>query len=948
MRYLPLFYCFGRLSRCASAWPCIESFRRTSDQYWLLAIVLFMATFGDVSVAAEVDEQFFENKIRPLLVQHCQSCHGDKKQESDLRLDDRASILSGGSSGEPAAIPGKPADSLLLQYVRHDVEGMEMPPDKPKLSDREIGWLETWIEGGLVWPATDRPIVQTMDQRLEEHRVSHWAFQPPRVAEVPALPKQWRTWPQTKLDLYVLRRLLDNDMTPTPPADSRTFLRRVKFDLVGLPLTESELKRFEADSSPNRKWAAIDRLLTSPLHGEHWARHWMDVARYADTRGYSFQRDRNYPWAYTYRDYLIRSFNNDLPFDQFVVEQIAADLLPIPESSDNRSLAALGFLTVGRKFNNPHDDIDDKIDAVTRGFLGLTVACARCHDHKYDAIPTEDYYSLYGVFNSSQEASPSLIGEPEDLRKSKKYEAQLSAAQDKLNAFESNLKKALAKEAASRITEYLQAAFGNKDSSGLRKPIVDAWRSYFKNKSTETSPVLFLWAALKKEPDDRFASASKLLAGQIRAGEHARVNSLLKEAFIEQPPTSKLELATMYGEVLFKAYETWQSAGGDRGAQSRQPTEVRQLLLVFTDGNSPADVNRDRMMRYATKDEKQEESRLSREVRTIKEQKPEQFERAMVMQDKANPPSAYVFVRGQAGRRGAKVPRQVPLVLSQSRRPVQGGSGRKELAETIVSDRNPLTARVFVNRVWMHYFGRPLVETPSDFGIRSEPPLQQDVLDYLASEFMANNWSVKWLHREITGSAAYQQSSWDRVDSGRIASELFKRDPENRYLWRMNRKRLGFEATRDALLSVSGRLELTLYGPSDRMFRKLDASRRRTVYGYIDRQDLPNLLRVYDYASPDQSAAKRTKTTVPQQALFLLNSPWVRDLAESWAQEDVWNALSASETIELAYKRILQRTPTKTEQEVAARLFRDGIDLQESRTQLIHVLLLTNEFIYVD
>jgi len=905
-------------------------------------LILFVAAGS--ARANEDASVFFENKVRPILADHCYSCHGPEKQESDLRIDHRKFILQGGSSGDAGAVVGSPSESLILQYARHEVEGMEMPPEQDRLSDEKLVVLEKWIADGMVWPDDGRPTVLTMDQRLTEHRESHWAFRLPQseVVDMNAIHARWRSWPKTGLDRFVLRRLLQNEMTPAPQADDRTLLRRLKFDVVGLPPTFSESQAFAHDADPDRDSRWVEQLLSSPQYGEHWGRHWLDVARYADTKGYAFQNDRNYPWAYTYRDYAVRSFNEDLPFDEFIVQQLAADLLP--QQDDNRSLAALGFLTVGRKFNNQHDDIDDRIDAVTRGFMGLTIACARCHDHKYDAIPTEDYYSLYGVFASSREPGDlPLIGEPETLQVARDYEKRFVSVEAKLNEFDKQLEDEVKQSAHQRVSEYILAAAMDEENDELRPKLVEAWKRFIRRRAKPDEPTLMPWSRLRSVVDSDFAQAAKDLAKEIETdSKYDFLNKHMREAFVAQPPKSKRELAELLGKVLTDAYDVWQKAGGNKSAQNKQTPELRQLLWYFSDPNSPATINAARAREYSTDKEKRERQTAQAAVDELRKQTPASYHRAMVMRDNDKPATAHVFIRGQAGRRGPEVKRQPPSLLAPSNGQVfANGSGRLELAQVIANEQNPLTARVFVNRVWMHYFGRPLVNTPSDFGIRCDAPLHQDLLDYLASQFMKNGWSIKRLHREILLSATYQQASVDR-------SEYYEGDPENTFLWRMNRKRLGFEATRDALLSVSGRLDTTVGGKAEKFFRKLETGRRRSIYGYVDRQDLPNLLRVFDFASPDQSAAKRTSTMVPQQALFLLNSPFVSKLSEELAQFERWASLSNEEFVTAAYREVLAREPEQTEKQVGIELLESGEDTVDARGKFFHLLMLTNEFVYVD
>ena len=938
-----------------------------SNRIRIACLLSFLILTG--SAAGEDEIKYFEQNVRPLLAARCFSCHGEKKQESDLRLDNRAFILAGGASGDAAAVPGDVRSSLLLQYVRREVDGMEMPPEEP-LTPGEIKVLEHWVERGLAWPSDSRPVVATMEARFERDRKSHWAFQSPTIETVDrtSWPAELRHWPQTGLDEFVLDRLLKADMTPSPPADRRTLFRRAKFDVLGLPPTIAEVTSFQNDQRPNAWVNAVDTMLASPHYGERWGRHWLDVARYADTRGYTFGgADRNYQWAYTYRDYVVGAWNDDLPYDQFVRQQLAADQLEL--GNDNRALAALGFLTVGRKFNNSHDDVDDKIDAVTRGFVGLTVACARCHDHKYDAIPTEDYYSLYGVFNSSHEPGDlPIIGDAPTLANSRRYENRFSTVNRELASFENQLVDELSQHVQARITDYLVAAVRPQavDNDSLRPKLIDAWRRLLKFKAKDDEPTLMPFYRLRDTSQDEFADAARQLAEELATESGEFLNPFVREAFTSSPPASREAMARLYGRVLSDALDKWKQAGGNASARSKQPPEVRQLLWYFSDGNSPGKIEKGDLDRYMTDEEKGTRSSLKSDVDFVRETKPTSFRRAMVMYDRSSPSDAHVFIRGSSGRPGKKVPRQSPLLVAASnRKPVEAGSGRLELANDIASPRNPLTARVIANRVWMHHFGRPLVDTPSDFGIRCEEPLHRPLLDYLAVRLMQSGWSIKSLHREILLSATWRQASGDRP-------ACYAVDPENHFLWRANRRRLEFEATRDALLFVAGSLDTTFGGSSVRMYRKPEEARRRSVYGYIDRQDLPNLLRVFDFAGPDQSVAKRADTTVPQQALFMMNSPFVAQHASQLA--DAGSQLSDEEFVDFLYGRLFARPAVPAERTIAESFLASshgkasprktvGDDASVSknntendvtgkqldlREQLAQLLLLTNEFIHVD
>jgi cytochrome c553 len=375
-----------------------------SDLKLLIAILISAAALLFNARGATGDDfEFFEKKIRPLLMENCYRCHSheSEKVKGGLLLDTREGLLKGGDTG-PAMIPGDPEKSLLIKSVRYTDENLQMPPKGKKLAAEQIADLETWIKIGAPDPRTEKvaasgpPLSDPIKVR------NHWAFQPIKDAAIP--PVRNKRWVQTPIDSFILAKLEEKGMKPSPRAGKRTLIRRATFDLIGLPPTPEEVAEFLADQSADAFAKVVDRLLGSHYYGERWARHWLDVARYADTKGYVFEEERRYPYSYTYRDYVIRAFNEDLPYDQFIVQQLAADLLPLGE--DKRPLAAMGFLTLGRRFlNNQHDIIDDRIDVVSRGTMALTVACARCHDHKYDPIPTKDYYSLYGVFASCNEPS---------------------------------------------------------------------------------------------------------------------------------------------------------------------------------------------------------------------------------------------------------------------------------------------------------------------------------------------------------------------------------------------------------------------------------------------------------------------------------------------------------------------------------------------------------------
>jgi cytochrome c553 len=945
-----------------------------------IVLLFLIAAIARAEEPAKVDsdsrsaaerEAFFEQKVRPLLVDKCFQCHGEKKQEGGLRLDSRAAVLKGNESG-PAVVAGKPEESRLLEVIGYD-DVIKMPP-KQKLADAEIATLTEWVKIGAPWPGTETTAAPVLGQSatpegIVNARATHWAFQPVRPAEPPSVKDS--VWGAAPIDRFVLARLEEAGLSPSPCADRRTLLRRVTFDLIGLPPTAEDAAAFENDPSPDAFATVVDRLLSSLHYGERWGRHWLDVARYADTKGYVFTEERKYPFSYTYRDYVVEAFNRDLPFDRFIVEQIAADQLPMTE--DKAALAAMGFLTLGRRFgNNTNDIIDDRIDVVTRGLMGLTTTCARCHDHKYDPIPTDDYYSLYGVFASSVEpADLPLMGPPVINEAYQAYETELAKRKAVLEAFVAEKLAALIDELRARTTEYLVAVV-RKDGQELpqgigislgpgdvRREVVTRWRNYLQETAKEPHPVFGPWHALAALPADGFAeAAAKIIAGLNDAADaQPRTNALVKQALAAAAPQSMFDVATVYGKLLVETNSRWlaltrgqpaEAAGGS--APAVPPTalpeapaeELRQVLYAE---KNPTAVARDETRRLFDRATKNKMAELKKGVDSFKANSPAAPPRAMVLNDAPQPTQSHVLIRGNAGRPGKEVPRRFLQVLSAPDAPAfQKGSGRLELAELIANPKNPLTARVIVNRVWMHHFGKGLVTTPSDFGSRGAAPSHPELLDYLASTFIEEGWSLKKLHRRILLSNVYQQASDDRP-------EAIKVDPENRLVWKMNRQRLEFEPMRDSLLAVAGRLDGTIGGRPVDLFAS-PFTTRRGVYGFIDRQDLPGTLRVFDFASPDVSTPMRPQTVVPQQALFGMNSPFVVEQAKALAgRPEVTAAASSESKVRALYGLIYARGADADEVSAGIRFLDAPVEVgsaADATWQYAQALLLANEFVFVD
>ncbi len=747
-------------------------------QHRVLATVLVLTACASAPADGPTAEQveFFENKVRPVLSDRCYSCHSQwaKKLKGGLTLDSRDAVLKGGDSGA-AVVPGKPATSLLLKAVKYD--GLEMPPTG-KLPADEVATLTKWIEMGTPWPATTvKPVVKAEASVLTPERLKHWAFQPLKATDPPAPTEADRK--RNPIDRFVLAALRAKGLKPSPATDRRTLIRRATLDLLGLPPTPDEVEAFAADDAADAYEKLIDKLLARPHYGEQWGRHWLDVARHSDGHGSSLDPDP-LPEAWRYRDWVVKAFNDDLPYDQFVKCQIAGDLI-----GDGRETAvATGFLAVGPKYISDGGDpvseakakaetLDDRVDTVTRGFLALTVSCARCHDHMFDPIPQTEYFAIAGVFNNTKTADR-VVASPEEQKRAAEHKQALDAAN----------------------------------------------------------------ADLKKLPKD---------------------------------------------------------ADGEK----RKQLEAEVVRLKATSPPAPARIH------------------------------------AAADAGAADMPLA---LRGDPRKPGPVVPRRFLTALAGANPPAwTKGSGRLQLAEAVASPTNPLTARVMVNRVWQHHFGRPLVATPSNFGLLGEKPSHPELLDWLASHFIADGWSVKKLHRLVMLSDTFRQSS-------KYDAASFKLDGDNRYLWRMTPRRLEVEAWRDSVLAVTGELDGAVGGAS---VRDILGSQRRTLYAAVSRNGdkLPadEFLRLFDFPSARATVSERTASTVPQQSLFLLNSPFMIARGKAFAARLTKEAKTADARIDRAYALLYGRPATADERQVAKAFLADGAEA-ETWPRYAQALLGSYEF----
>jgi hypothetical protein len=892
---------------------------------WLTA-----TTVAFVAPVAQADTtRDFEAKVRPLLVTKCQQCHGEKIAEAGLRLDSRRGLLQGGDEG-PVVVPGDVEKSRLIAAVRHS-GGVDMPPTG-RLTDDEIQTLETWVAVGAPWsgPGGDDGAApsreEDMERRIAEARASHWAFRPPERHAAPEPPATWPAdvcdaWQTAPVDRFIAAGLAAAGLQPSAPAEPRDLVRRLFFDLTGLPPPADVADAFCASPTEDAYRALVDRLLVSREHAEHWARKWLDLARYADTKGYAFDSESSlYPFAWTYRDWVVQALHADLPYDRFVTLQVAADQVTPPVRRED--LAALGFLTVGRTFlGNTHDIIDDRIDLVTRGLMGLTASCARCHDHKYEPISTEDYYSLHGIFASceSPEELP-VIGDspsgPEAEAFANKLDELRKAVVDHEAAVHARSVRDVVAHAADYFLETARPAQRGADGRtprlgdgyDLQQVVIDRLQR-FTDSAGAADPILGPWAVLRGLPDDDIGPRlAELVTAWGASPDSATINRIVRDELASARPTTLRQLAEVYGRLVARVAPEW--AGGAAAAPDEAGELAALRALVGVEG-SPLVVPRANAMQLALRPESAEHRRRKQEITKYFATAPGGPPRAMALIDRERPVDSHVFLRGNPGKLGPKVERRLPQVLGGSAVD-RNSSGRLDLARTIVDPSNPLTARVLVNWAWLHHFGRGLVDTPGDLGLRGEPPSHPELLDDLARRFIdEGRWSLRWLHREIVTTAAWRQASITAPD--RVAH-----DPDNRLFGRANRRRLDWESWRDSLFVAAGTLDLTAAGGRGVDPLATSAMHKRSLYGSLDRQDVPGIMRVFDIANPDTSVHARSRTTVPQQSLAVLNSPLVIEAAKRVAARTARDAGQDSDgRIIATWRAVLSRSPTDAERSLA-------------------------------
>ena len=985
----------------------------------------------DKPTAEEV--KFFENEIRPLLVKHCYECHGEKGEaEGELRLHGRAVLLQGGASG-PAAVPGQPKESLLIEAVQY--RSLEMPPNG-KLPKQDIAKLVKWVEMGLPWPGDveDTPVVGRKRFQITPEQQSHWSFHP--ITSPKTAPVDNPAWNMTSIDRFLYAAMQEHNLTPVPLADRETLLRRVTYDLTGLPPTPDELRHFLADERPEAWEAVVDRLLASPRYGEHWGRHWLDVVRYADTAGNA--SDHPVPDAYKYRDYVIQSFNQDKPYNQFIQEQIAGDLLAKdrPEQLEELTVATT-YLAMARRFGYNdtnflyfHLTIHDLISNIGESILGLSIGCARCHDHKFEAISAKDYYALYGIFSSTKFTFPGAeeVNTPKALvplvppEVVKQQEQKLAAQQADLDrelnqiqfplltlegSFETSKKltSPWRSDKEATIVSTGQSPFQNvfpigdqsvelpnsPSNLGFRRPIP------VQNRDSKEITYINL--------DFRNVSVDAGGDGYYRIClDHVANYSPSAELFIngdaifardgeEMKEIAPLELETWYNLQLAVKWHTGAFSGTvSNDSKSWTFTDipfnprwdgVADSIVIDAAFTDAAKVKPQRQLdnlavrskpfRVAHENANQTKEGFQAEVKQRRSEFAKLQDRKKSLARELLYPTAYAVtegtpadtqmqMRGEPDRLGETVRRGFLTVLGgeQVAEDCQE-SGRRQLAHWLTATTNPLTPRVIANRVWQYHFGRGIVATSNDFGVRGTPPTHSKLLDYLATRLVDNGWSLKALHREILLSRAYRSAST-------ITSPTMERDPTNQWLSHLTRRRLNAEELRDSILMFSGELELDPSGPhpfppvsrwrysQHNPFDAVYQSNRRSVYLMTQRIKRHPFLGLFDGADPNSSTAQREATTTPLQALFLMNDVFTHEQSGNIARRFLQEHSTNSVRLRALHEAIWSRTPTEQQlrsaetflADYASKLPKTADREKQSWAAYTRVLLSSNAFLYVD
>jgi hypothetical protein len=985
------------------------------------------------------DIEFFEKKVRPLLAEQCVPCHSGAEPSGHLRLD-RLAHLFGGAGGRALIAPGEPDKSILIHAVRYTVPALRMPPAGKLPADR-IAVLEEWVKRGAPIPAekaaSSAPTPKATGFPLAERR-KHWAYRPVVRPVVPKVKNA--AWARNPIDAFLLQRLEAAGLKPAAPADKRTLLRRVTFDLTGLPPTPAEIDAFLNDTKPGAYERVVERLLASPAYGERWARHWLDLVRYGEGMGHEF--DYEIPNAYQYRDYVIRALNADVPYDRFVREHIAGDLMAEPRydpaTGRNESVIATGFWWLGEGKHSPvdvkqeqADRIDNQIDVFGKAFLAQTVACARCHDHKFDPIPTKDYYALYGILKSSryQQAhadAPARFAEParrlDALHAAVPRPAVAAAWRAGLEAIpDARLQEAAAKTAPTpaatdavlsdltrwRPTGTAFAALGQSGDlalsegerpgvrllsrtaahsglratrfeGALRSPTFTIDRDYLHLRLTgRKGRVHIVVESFGLIRDPIYGPLSWTVDNAVPAWRPVDMRLWKgRRAYIELSDSPLANLSVSDIAPANKPFDGWLRLDAVLRSDREKPTvrpnemtgktpsEIRAALSyaltrwergALTPGDADALELLDALL-HAGLLNTTPLTETARQMAAVEETIPVPT-RVPAMCD-GDGEDETVFLRGSYKTPGERAPRlNLALCFRESAATrKEAESGRRELAAGIASPRHPLTARVLVNRLWKHHFTVGIVASPDDFGHMGEKPTHPELLDWLASEFVRRGWSLKEMHRLMVLSSAYRMSS---IPADPAAAK--RKDPKNALLHAMPVRRLEAEAIRDAILSVSGRIDRTIYGPSIPVYLSefsegrgrpasgpQDGKGRRTLYLGVRRNFLSPWLLAFDFPTPFTTIGRRTVSNVPSQALALMNGPFVWEQAQVWAArlERELPAATTEARIARLYETAFGR-PTTAAETAEAKAFLGDRPAPGDWSDFCHVLFNVKEFVYV-
>jgi uncharacterized protein DUF1553/uncharacterized protein DUF1549/cytochrome c len=938
---------------------------RRSTSFLFCSYTLLWAVLR-IEASPQQQLELFERKIRPIFATRCNPCHAPEQKMAGLDLMSAAGFRRGADSGA-LVDPSNVDNSRLLKAISYR-ERIKMPP-AGRLADEEIADIREWLRIGAPWP--DEPNKPIRSDQPEKHSYPRagkdfWSLQPLRTGIPPEVKD--RAWVQNDIDRFILAKLEEKGLKPPPPADKLTLIRRATLDLTGLTPTESEIHDFVNDQSPDVFAKLVERLLASPRYGERWGRHWLDVARYADSTG--TDEDYRYPYAWRYRDYVIGAFNRGLPYNRFIKEQVAGDLLPAEDRGlvNIDGIIATGFLALGPKLiaesdktKSFYDIVDEQIDVTGKAFLGLTLACARCHDHKFDPISTKDYYSLASIFASTKQFAK-LEGIESKLyfaplvpkEEAERYEAhhkKIDRKQSEIDRFIESEGRQYRNRFAPQIAAYMLAARKvYAESTPLEQSALDA---------TLDRDMLARWVEYLKPTNERRVHLEPWYQADTQS--FARVAKDYQNHFIATAAERDRAIAEWEKEL---------NAAEARGEEAPERPQFVAEDRFYTEVSTNAKEESPRPNGPFALPEKDSESLFTETARAQLKLLRTQLDQLK----KSGPPEPAfacgvaegktieqpVFIRGNHEAKGEIVPKRFPVVLAGDQQPpITHGSGRLELANWLAQPGNPLPARVMVNRIWQWHFGEGIVRTPSNFGMTGERPTHPELLDYLASQFVASGWSIRAMHRLIMLSSTYQMSS-------EASPEKRQQDPDNLLLSRFRVRRLDIEEIRDSLLWLDGSLDLSMGGTlqkgfgtdvafsEDRKSFNPDESKRRMVYLPLRRANLATVLNLFDFGDATTSNEARMPTNVAPQALYMMNSKFVSERTKALASKLLADDSNEGRRFEHAWILVLGRQPSVAEVEEARRYiagFPGRSDSSEERllawSSFCQSLVASNDFIYV-